>query len=112
MQNAGLDRQRNESGAEEFHTGAAGHLALIVFSRFTWPSTGPLLQRSVTAASTAKMSRCNRDSKCWINAMPLDRARSIHRCNAVTVRTGGRGVAGGDCLSTARKPIISERITA
>jgi hypothetical protein len=75
--------------------------------------TGPLLQDSVTAASLAKMSGCNRDSKCWIKGMPLARVQAIHRCNAVAVQIGVRVVvAGRDCLRTARKPIISERITA
>ena len=46
---------------------------------------------------------------------PLARARAIHWCKAVTVRTGAEegGVdVDGDCLSSARKPIISDRITA
>ena len=35
--------------------------------------------------------------------MPLARARSIHRCNPVTARTGVGVVVGEDCLSTVRR---------
>jgi hypothetical protein len=59
------------------------------------------------------MSPCNRDSKFWITAIPVARARAIQRCKALTVRGGAvvPGV-GGTCLSNARNPIISDRITA
>jgi hypothetical protein len=51
-----------------------------VLSRFTWPSTTPLLHFSVTAASTARMSRRNRQAKFWIKKIPVASARSIQRC--------------------------------
>ena len=45
--------------SQQFEPGAAIHLALMSLSRFTCPSTGPLLQGSVTAAATAGQSRFN-----------------------------------------------------
>lgn len=47
--------------------------------------------------------------------IPVARALAIHRCKALTVRADCRAVvpeAGGDCLSSARKPTISPRTTA
>ena len=114
------DRLYGESGisrARRSSTPARPYIwRLIVFSRFTCPSTGPLLQRSVTAASTARMSPLQSGLEILDQGDPGGpRARAIHRCKALTVRGDCRAVvpgAGGDCLSSARKPIISDRITA
>jgi hypothetical protein len=65
------DRQRNESGAEEFHAGAAVHLALERLQTIHLTLDGTVAPAVVTAASTARMSRCSRVSKYWIMAMPL-----------------------------------------
>ena len=76
-------RQRNESGAEELDAGPAVHLTLerlqpidLSFDRVVAPAVGGRCLHRENV-------RSNRDSKCWIKAMPVERARSIHRCNAV-----------------------------
>jgi hypothetical protein len=60
---------------------------LSVFRRFTWPSTGPLLQRSVTAGSTASTSRRSWPTKPSIIPRPLVSARPSHARSAAAVRT-------------------------
>src|SRR5215207_10217490 len=80
---------------------AAPHIG--VFSRLTCPSTGPLLDRVMTAASTAKTSRRNRSTKFCSDRIPVACARPIHRCRAAVVRAffllGGVG-----CRKRERKP--------
>src|SRR5512135_1738211 len=54
---------------------------LIVFSRFPWPSTRPLLQRVVTAAFTANSSRRMPSAKLRISGQGLTSARDNHSFN-------------------------------
>jgi hypothetical protein len=76
-----------------------------VLSRFTWPSTTPLLHCSVTAASTARISCRNRPAKFWIKTIPLVSACSIQRCKRETVRKVSEDPCFGFLISD-RKPNI------
>jgi hypothetical protein len=80
VQGDGFRSKRNHPGAQEFDSALPYICLFNVLSRFTWLSTTPLLHFSVTAASTARMSRRNRQAKFWIKKIPVASARSIQRC--------------------------------
>ena len=88
LQDDGLDRQRNESGAEELHAGPAVHLALDRLQSIDLSLDRPV----APAVGHGRLHRQNVPLQPRLEvldqAMPLARARSIHRCNAVTVRIG------------------------
>jgi hypothetical protein len=98
MQVAGLDRQRNQSSAEELHAGPPVHLSLERLQPINLSLDRPVAPAVGRGCLHRKNVPLQPRLEVLDSAMPLARARSIQWCSAVTVRIGrGVVVAGRDC---------------